>query len=318
MNDKLVSVVIPVFNQESFVVECIASVLEQDYSNIQIIVIDDGSSDASAELAAKKFGNRIELLRQRNLGPSAAINAGLQIASGDFIALLGGDDISAIDRISRQVEFISTSRHDIVFSKPVIIDGEGQQLPDASFPIFFQESGDSAYLLQKLFFVGNFFCAPSAMLRKEVIQRIGQFHRGLIQLQDYDYWLRALAGGLSLGLDNHRGVYYRRHRENLSTELRSNAAMSEMPYILHRILNQGDCRLLRQAFQHVLKPVSLDTPLSEIEKNFLLMAHPSPEVRGSAVTHFLNHVESDVSFKEAEKYGFNQFRYLYNCGHSSD
>ena len=313
-NDNLVSVVIPVFNQKSFIVECIASVVEQDYANIQIIVIDDGSSDGSAELARKKFGNRIELIQQRNLGPSAAINAGLRIASGDYIALLGGDDISMVDRISHQVEIMSSSRHDIIFSKPFIIDGAGNRLRDSSFPVFYQESGDTAYLLHKLFFGGNFFCAPSAMLRKKVVDQIGMFHCGLIQLQDYEYWLRALVSGFSLALYEYRVVYYRRHYGNLSTELRSSASTSEIPYILQRILNEGTPSILRQVFQHMLKPeASMDTPLSEIEKNFLLMAHSLPEVRSAAVTHLLNNVESDASFKNAEKYGFNQFRYLYNC-----
>lgn len=314
MNDNLVSVVIPVFNQESFIVECIASIIEQDYTNIQIIVVDDGSSDASAERASKKFGNRIELIRQSNLGPSAAINAGLRIASGDYIALLGGDDISTVDRISHQVEIMSSTEHDIIFSKPFIIDGAGHHLPDQFFPIFYQEAGNKDYLLHKLFFGGNFLCAPSAMLRKKVVDQIGMFHCGLIQLQDYDYWLRALASGFSLAVYEHRVVHYRRHSGNLSTERRSNASNSEWPYIVQRVLNEGNPTILRQAFQHMLKPeASMGMPLSEIEKNFILMAHLNHEVRNAAVMHFLNNVESDTSFKNAEKYGFNPFRYLYNC-----
>lgn len=314
MNGGLVSIVIPLFNQESFIVECITSVIEQDYPNIQIIVVDDGSNDSSAECVEKKFGSRVELIRQNNLGPSAAINAGFRVAAGEYIALLGGDDVCTPDRISHQVQTMLSTEHDILFSEPALIDEEGRQLKDDRFPVFYQENGDSVYFLRKLFFDGNFLCAPSAMLKRKVIEQVGAFHCGLIQLQDYDYWLRALANGLSLTLCKHRIVYYRRHRRNLSAENRADAANAETPYILQRILNEGFPGVLRQAFGHILRPgTDMEAPLSEVEKNFLLMAHPLAEVRNAAVTHFLHHVESDASFKDAERYGFNPLQYLYNC-----
>jgi len=78
----LVSVVIPIFNQAKFVVETVGSAVRQTYRNLQVIVVDDGSTDNGPELLEAEFGEQIVLLRQKNAGPSAAINTGLAAATG--------------------------------------------------------------------------------------------------------------------------------------------------------------------------------------------------------------------------------------------
>jgi glycosyltransferase involved in cell wall biosynthesis len=90
--DKKVSVIIPNYNYAQYVGEAIESVIDQTYSNIEIIVVNNGSTDNSLELL-KEFGDRICLVNQENLGQSGARKSGLLRATGDFIAFLDADDI---------------------------------------------------------------------------------------------------------------------------------------------------------------------------------------------------------------------------------
>jgi len=92
--DKLISVIVPVYNAEDYLDRCVNSIIDQTYQNLEIILIDDGSTDKSYEMAQKwqRQDERIILIRQENQGAGAARNAGLQIASGDFIGFVDSDD----------------------------------------------------------------------------------------------------------------------------------------------------------------------------------------------------------------------------------
>ena len=92
MPTSLVSVIIPTYNTARYVQESIDSVLEQDYPNIQLIVIDDGSTDETVDII-RRYGERVVLLTQQNQGAAAARNAGLAAAEGGYIAFLDSDDV---------------------------------------------------------------------------------------------------------------------------------------------------------------------------------------------------------------------------------
>lgn len=314
MIKDLVSVIIPVCNQEKFVVAAIKSVLNQTHGSVEVLVVDDGSSDDTADIIEAEFENQITFIKQANLGPSAAINSGLKTARGEFISLLGGDDIAANDRCANQVALMAATNHDLLFSQPYLIDSDGSSLPKDVCPQFFEHTDLMATdLLNRLFYFGNYLCAPSVMFRRSVFEQLGGFHEGLIQLQDYDYWLRALSSGLSIKVYDQGGVYYRRHRDNLSSVNRLSAAKAEMGYILKRVIANGSPRTLRETFSDCLSPViDLELPLSTLERNLLLMSHPSAESRILAVDEVLTRMETGDEFSEEKKAGFNLFSYLYN------
>ena len=213
-----VSVIVPIFNQGDYALRAIDSLCAQTYDNLQIIVVDDGSSDGSAKRVRQHFGAKITLLEQENAGPSAALNAGLRIAQGDIIALMGGDDIATQDRITHQAAILGTANWDVVFSKPQLINETGAPIRDGLYPVF---PAPANQLTAQPVFDDNYLCAPSATMRRSVIDAVGPFHEGLIQLQDYDYWLRAAGQGYRLGLFDHRIVAYRRHTGNLSAATRT-------------------------------------------------------------------------------------------------
>lgn len=313
MHAPLVSMVIPVFNQGEFAVQAIDSVLSQRYPHVQAIVVDDGSTDGTAELVASRFGDRITLIRQNNAGPSAASNAALRVARGEFIALMGGDDLCTPDRLSHQVSILSSGEWDIVLSRPDLIDENGEPLDDARYPVFFEPRRHDS-IFASLFFDDNYFCAPSATMHRRVVDAIGGFHAGLIQLQDYDYWLRATGQGLRIGLFDHRVVKYRRHVGNLSAVRRDFAARAEIPVVLKRALRLARPEVIRPLFPGLLSPVPNPAqPFSDFERSVLLLAHNREEARLAGMEYaisLLDHPEEGATAAP----GIDLFRFLYAAG----
>ena len=113
----LVSVIIPVYNCEKYLAEAIESVLDQTYQPLEIIVIDDGSTDGSAEVA-KRFDTTVQYCFQVNSGTAAARNRGIELAKGDFFAFLDADDLWVEDKLTNQMAaFINNPNLDVVYGQ---------------------------------------------------------------------------------------------------------------------------------------------------------------------------------------------------------
>lgn len=121
MQFKLVSVIIPVYNAEDFISMCIQSVINQTYRNIEIILINDGSTDGTLDIIHSFSDPRLILVNQENKGCSASKNEGLRIAKGDFIQYLDADDYLSPDKIENQVDKLSFNKNVIAVCKTVII-----------------------------------------------------------------------------------------------------------------------------------------------------------------------------------------------------
>ena len=154
----LVSVIIPAFNVENYIAECLDSVLHQTYKEIEIICIDDGSTDHTTSILDKysqKHTDRIQVLRQKNSGAPAARNKGLTIAKGEYIQFLDADDILLPDKISHQVKLLKQSKTDFVAGacKWHRLNGEIVSTDNFSFnpleDLFFSRLGDTCSNLWK-------------------------------------------------------------------------------------------------------------------------------------------------------------------------
>lgn len=104
MKQQLASVIVPVYNSERYLEDTLQSIFNQDYQPIEVIVVDDGSTDSSAKIA-KSFKN-IQYIYQANQGPSAARNTGITISQGEFIAFLDADDMWTPDKLSLQISYL--------------------------------------------------------------------------------------------------------------------------------------------------------------------------------------------------------------------
>lgn len=123
----LVSVIMPSYNHAKYVLDAAKSVLDQTYEQIEIIVIDDGSSDDSVKLLRSINDSRISLRVQENQGAHNAINLGLSLAQGDYICIINSDDMFPVNRIERCLNFLNKEEADFICSWISIIDGNGKQ-----------------------------------------------------------------------------------------------------------------------------------------------------------------------------------------------
>lgn len=129
MNKKLVSIIIPVYNIENYIERCLNSIIEQTYTNLEIILINDGSTDNSLTICKKyqKKDKRIKIISQKNAGVSSARNIGLKESNGNFITFIDADDYIEVDYINILVKKITMYDADIVFSNSINFDVNGNE-----------------------------------------------------------------------------------------------------------------------------------------------------------------------------------------------
>lgn len=126
---KLVSVIIPVYNVEKFIAATVQSVLNQTYTNFELLIVDDGSPDKSIEICQQFTDPRIKIIRQPNRGVAAARNNGIRHAQGDYIAFLDADDIWMPEKLEKHVNHLENSPHvGVSYSYSAFIDAAGNSL----------------------------------------------------------------------------------------------------------------------------------------------------------------------------------------------
>ncbi|OGB33428.1 MAG: hypothetical protein A3F78_22320 [Burkholderiales bacterium RIFCSPLOWO2_12_FULL_61_40] len=191
----LVSVVMPAYNARPFIEESIASVLSQDYPSIELIVVDDGSSDGTTEAVAR-WGDRVKVIRQTNAGPAAARNRGIAQAQGEFLAFLDADDVWLPGKISLQVQYLQDHPEvGVVFGDflhwHAQTDGSFLRppTPPEPNPHCAIEPAQSGWIYTDLL-LDSTICIITAMVRRSVVQTVGGMDEALATGEDYDFWLR--------------------------------------------------------------------------------------------------------------------------------
>ena len=216
MNADLVSVVIPSYNHREFIDSAIASVIAQNYPAVELIVIDDGSTDGSPDWLRRIYGKRIaHLMTRENRGTHTAINEGIGLASGKYIAILNSDDVFEPTRLATLLESMQANDWDIAFSNLTFIDAQGRPCNDHKIAI-----GHARDLKQLLSFSieegiirQNFLVTSSNLLiKREIFDRVGTF-RGFRYCHDWDFLLRCL-GYCSFGWVRQPLLRYRIHKHN--------------------------------------------------------------------------------------------------------
>jgi glycosyltransferase involved in cell wall biosynthesis len=178
-----VSVVVPTYNRAWCLREAVDSALAQEFRGVELIVVDDGSTDETPRLL-NEYGDSIRVLRQENRGVSAARNAGIAVAHGDLIAFLDSDDIWLKDKLAHQVEFFK--RHPEILicqTEELWVRNGGRVNPGQRH----RKRGGMIFEPS----LALCLVSPSAvMLRRELFDRVGFFDEGLPACEDYDLWLR--------------------------------------------------------------------------------------------------------------------------------
>lgn len=184
MKEPLVSVVIPTYNRLSTIIRCIESVIQQSYKNIEIIVVDDASTDNTESVIQKyiTLNNFNYIKLASNVGGAEARNIGINKSNGDYIAFQDSDDEWMLDKLEKQMLYFNQNDVDIVFSKIKRISNLGESI----FPkLNVIESLNMATLLQV-----NYIGTPSAVIKKQKLIEVSGFDKTLPRLQDWDLFIR--------------------------------------------------------------------------------------------------------------------------------
>ena len=189
-----VSVIIPTYNSDGYITQAITSVLSQTYSDYEIIVIDDGSTD-DTRTALISYMDKITYLYQDNRGVSAARNLGIRHARAELIAFLDADDVWLPQKLEEQLRFVTQNSHvALVFGDAELFDVAGTVMPAylRQKAIASCLSTDTTILKDafNLLLEENFIVTSTALVRRWCLQKVGGFDESLRSVEDRDLWLR--------------------------------------------------------------------------------------------------------------------------------
>jgi glycosyltransferase involved in cell wall biosynthesis len=181
-----VSVLIPAYNRANYLPETIASVQKQTFGDIEIIVVDDGSADNTAEVVRSISDSRLKYIHQGNRGVSAALNTAWRAASGEFVAMLGSDDVMLSQQIEQLLPIIEhNAALGVVYARAQAMDAQGKPLSQ----ILGSSLKFSDNALQSLLY-GDSVCGIATLIRRSCLERVNGFDESLIANEDWDLWIR--------------------------------------------------------------------------------------------------------------------------------
>ena len=213
-----VTVGIALYNHAAYIEQCLASVVEQTYKNIEIIVIDDGSNDDSYEVA-KQFLERQQknpsfvIKTRKNHGMCGTLNDIARKAQGKYISFIGSDDYWMENKIEDQVEFLENHPELVlVHSNSIKVDSQGNEIKK----IDYSKKINSGSVYEAIIRHTGGINTPSHLYRTSIYEKIG-YYDPAFSFEDTDFWLR-LSKKFQIGFINQYHTYYRWHGENLSNE----------------------------------------------------------------------------------------------------
>ncbi|HTG85486.1 MAG TPA: glycosyltransferase family A protein, partial [Pyrinomonadaceae bacterium] len=189
----LVSVIIPAYNAAEFMGETLDSVFAQTFTDYEVIVINDGSSDTAAlEQVLQRYPPNLRYIKQENQGAAAARNAGLRAAVGEFVAFLDGDDTWLPSFLQRQMELLNSTNADLVFGDALLFGDS--PLDGRTFMQVDPPRGEVT--AENLLAVRVTVLTSTVLSRKAPILDVGMFDVSLRRGQDFDLWLRLAKAGV--------------------------------------------------------------------------------------------------------------------------
>jgi glycosyltransferase involved in cell wall biosynthesis len=206
----LVSVIIPTYNRKAYVCQAIDSALDQTYPDVEVMVVDDGSTDGTGEVVQARYGDRIRYIYQSNQGEAAARNSAIRHSRGDLIALLDSDDLWKPDKLAKQVALLErrpevglVSCHAQAIDADGNLIGTGVMKPDAVL---------DSISLERLIFNSPLIIA-TVIVRRECLEQVGLFWEDIDYGEDRGFCLR-VAAIYQVGFVPETLVLIRRHRDN--------------------------------------------------------------------------------------------------------
>ncbi len=184
----LLSVLMPVYNAEIYLVAAVESILNQSYDNFEFIIINDGSTDKSLEILQNysKKDKRIKLISRENKGLVHTLNEGLGLIHTPFVARMDADDIALPTRFEKQMQYLSNNNDCLLLgTRVIIIDTDGDEICEMG-DYFFHQEIDQGLLEKK----GQLIYHPSVIIRKSILDQLGGYRNKYPHVEDLDLFLR--------------------------------------------------------------------------------------------------------------------------------
>lgn len=234
----LVSVIVPVYNGQKFLDASLNSITSQTYPNLETIIVDDGSTDNSLEIAENWPGQKT-IIKQKNGDVAAARNAGVRASKGEFIAFLDQDDIWESEKIEQQMAcFLKSPDLDLVFTDLIKFFPEGKK-HHASDKHKIASSLNSENLFKKLV-IKNVLMPSAVMVKKSSFEKAGGFDESFKTCGDYELWLRMASKGMNFYYLPKPLTLYRYHGGNTS---KKTAVMhADRVKVIEKIFSQPDLK----------------------------------------------------------------------------
>jgi glycosyltransferase involved in cell wall biosynthesis len=256
MVKDLVSVIVPCYNSEKWLGEALKSSLSQTWQNIEVIIVDDGSTDNSLSIAKSFASNKVKVISQDNRGASSARNRALKEAQGDFIQYLDADDLLAPNKIESQIKIIQENNHHF------IIAGAWARFyahpTDAKFiqELVWQDMAPVDWLICS--WKGGGMMHPAAWLTsRDIIQKAGDWHEDLSLNDDGEYFCRVILASQGVKFCSEAKSYYRSALPNSLSRKNDKSAIESAfkaaNLCINHILSVEDTKLTQQASATLLQ-----------------------------------------------------------------
>jgi len=247
-----ISIIIPVYNTEKYVAECIESCLNQTYKDFEIIVINDGSTDKSVDIISEYHKNnkdKITLIHKENGGTGSALNTGFERMAGEWFKWVSADDVlypTALETMMDLIEKIPDNKQYIFYTNYNIIDEDGGVIKPFDEPNRTTLTRD----LRNVELMNNFYGnASSSLIHKSLMDKVGLFKK-MSFAEDLEYWLRAcIKHKFTLFHLPFRSIKYRTHKDSLT----STKNINDDQRILHELRDEYSQYLTEQQKIHLKK-----------------------------------------------------------------
>jgi len=254
-----VSIVIPVYNAEKYLRECIESALNQTYKNIEVIAVNDGSTDDSLKIL-NEFSNRISIISKKNGGTASALNTGIRHMKGEWFKWLSADDSlypNAIEELIFEAKKLENKKNCILYSNYDIINSESKVIKQFIEPNYNELTTFDFNTLLLDHYIGN---GTTSLIHKKALDEYGLFDENIGGFEDYELWLRfCLLHNCRLHLIPKILAKYRVHETQL-TKILHDDSIKNAEKIRKKILDSLDFSQ-KEKYEIALKQVKKKMPL---------------------------------------------------------
>ncbi len=280
MSNKLVSVCINSYNSAKYILDTINSVINQTYKNLQIIVLDDCSTDNTIELVKSIDDPRIEIhSTYKNSFYTFAYNESLKYIKGDYVARLDADDLWEKDKIKKQVEFLDNNQtYGACFTHVQVIDENGNTDDEKLHSlkkVFDFDNCSQEEMYRKFYEHSNRLCHSSSLIRTELMKTVGEYDVSTFNVNDFDYWMRLITYSPIYIITEPLTLYRSGGASSDNSEERWVAHNTELVRVIYKSINMCPDDLFLKAFPDKLRLKGEHThEETEIEKALLLLEGP--------------------------------------------